>query len=137
VSRCNKNLSPLQRRSLQLLGGCIGLIVFLTVCVRWEIESGHAPTLVLELVSLMPAIPVALMMIVAGRYLARETDEFVRMTVMQALLWGFGITLVTDVGLGGLSAYVSPVGPLIPILSVDLFIITAAIALRVQLWKIR
>jgi hypothetical protein len=77
------------------------------------------------------------MMALAGRYIARESDEFVRLIVMQALLWGFGITLVADVVMGGLFAEIPAMGRLLPLLSIDLFCCAGIVALRVLLWRSR
>jgi hypothetical protein len=133
---CKKDLSALQRRSMRMFGGYMGLIVALTLIGRW-LEDGHPPKAAVYLLAILPGIPVALMMILVGRYLARESDEFVRLIVMQALLWGFGITLVVDVVMGGLSAYMPAMGRLLPLLSVDLFWGAGVVALRVLLWRSR
>ncbi len=134
---CRKDLSILQRRSMRLFGGYMGLVVALTVIGRWMVEEGHPSRATVYLLAILPGIPVALMMAQAGRYLARESDEFVRLIVMQALLWGFGITLVADVVMGGLFAEIPAMGRLLPLLSIDLFCCAAIVALRVLLWRSR
>jgi hypothetical protein len=88
------------------------------------------------LLAILPAIPVIGIIAVVGRYLARENDEFVRMMVVQALLWGLGITFVTDTVLGGLYAAPS-IDRLIAPLNLDLFVVSAAVALRIQMWRNR
>ena len=84
----------------------------------------------------LAAVPVIGVIAVVGRYLARENDEFVRMMVVQALLWGLGITFVADTFLGCLFAYPS-IYTLIPPLNLDLFVVSAGVALRVQMWRNR
>ncbi len=131
-----KNLSKLQRRSLQNFSGCIGLVVALTL-VRWDTGSEHLPQAVIYLMALSPAIPVALILVVAGRYIANETDDFIRLIVMQSLLWAFAVTLIVDIGMGSLSQYMPSMGRLLALVSIDLFCIVAMIAFRVQLWRNR
>jgi hypothetical protein len=84
----------------------------------------------------LAAIPVIGVIAVVGRSLARETDEFIRMMVVQALLWGLGVTFVADTFLGCLFAYPS-IYTLIPPLNLDLFVVTAGVAVRVQMWRNR
>jgi hypothetical protein len=129
-----KNLSMLQRRSLAGCSGCMGLLVALTM-VRWETASDHLPPAIVYLIALSPAIPVALILAIAGRYVAKETDEFIKTTVVHSLLWAFGVTLIVDIGIGSLSQYMPSMGRLVALVSVDLFCIVAMIALRVLLWR--
>jgi hypothetical protein len=37
------------------------------------------------------------MVYIVGQYLARETDEFIRMIVTRSLLWGLGVTMVANI----------------------------------------
>jgi 4-amino-4-deoxy-L-arabinose transferase-like glycosyltransferase len=129
----NKNLSKLQRRSVAWVGACTGTLVFIFLLKRELIDRIAAPESLLYVFAVLPAVPIGVMMIVAGRYIARETDEFVRMVVMQGLLWSFGVTLVTVIVMGGLSAYVPQLGRLLPLAGIDLFVIVAAVAIRTQL----
>ena len=69
-------------------------------------------------------------------YLRREGDEYVRMLVVQSLLWGLGVTMVANTSFGVLSDYFDSHG-LLPVLNIDLFCITAMLAMRVQLWRSR
>lgn len=131
------NLSALQRRYLRLFGGAMGLLVALTILSRWMLDSHATAGPTTYVLVFLPAIPVALIMMIAGRYLARETDDFIRMLVMQSLLWAFGITLVVNVVMGGLAAYIPHMGRMLPLFSIDLFCIAAIIALRIQLRRSR
>jgi hypothetical protein len=76
------------------------------------------------------------MVAVIGRYLSRETDEFVRMLATHSLLWALGVTMVADTILGALNQYNFLPG-LLPVLNIELFWITALIALHIQLWRNR
>lgn len=134
---CKRGFSRLQRRTTGLLSGCISLLVLISVLKRELIDESVATDTWRYVFAVLPAIPIGLMMIVAGRYIARETDEFVRMVVMQALLWSFGVTLVTLVVLGGLSAYMPQLGQLLPLAGIDLFVVVAAVAIRIQLRSVQ
>jgi hypothetical protein len=133
---CNRQLSPLQRRSMQLFGANLALAAVLSLLLRDHFKDAHSPAFLPYLIAILPAIPVAGIVFVAGRYLARETDEFIRALVVQSLLWGLGLTFVADTYLGGLLAHPG-VFRLIPILNIDLFCVSAMVALRVQLWRNR
>src|SRR5580692_5793498 len=128
---CNRHLSPLQRRSLQLFGANLVLTAVLLLSADEAYMRAHPPVALMYLLAILPAIPVIGVIAVVGRYLARESDEFVRMMVVQALLWGLGITFVADTFLGGLHAYPS-IDKLIPPLNLDLFAVSAGVALRIQ-----
>jgi hypothetical protein len=135
---CNKHLSPLQRRSMQIFGANLALIVFLTTLARDISKHDHPGMVLVYLFAIFPAIPVAFIVAAAGRYLARETDEFIRMLVMQSLLWGLGVTMVADTLLGGLflgNILGGKWPDILPLFNIDLFSVTAMAALRIQLWR--
>jgi hypothetical protein len=121
---------------MQLFGASLATTVSLTLYANRELRHGHPGIVTAWLLAIVCAIPVVAILAVIGRYLARETDEFVRMLVVRAVLWGLGITLVVDTILGAMEAY-HPLGGLLPALNVDLFIIAVGLALRVQLWRNR
>jgi hypothetical protein len=131
---CKKNLSPLQRRSLRLFGACLGLLVFLTVA-GWDRFFPDLPGWLHYLLAVTPVLPIAGMMAIVGRYVARETDEYVKTVVTQSVLWGAGCTLVAGIMMGSLAEFMPPVGHMLPVFSVDLFCIVFVFALRAQLWR--
>ena len=133
---CNRHLSPLQRRTIQLFSTNLGLTAVLLLMAHKTYLHEHPSVALMYLLAILPAIPVIGIIAVVGRYLARENDEFVRMMVVQALLWGLGITFVTDTVLGGLYAAPS-IDRLIAPLNLDLFVVSAAVALRIQMWRNR
>jgi hypothetical protein len=136
MSSCNRNLSPLQRRSIRLFGANLALTAFLTLGAREFYKQTHPPIVFVYFLAALLTIPVIGVIVVVGRYLARETDEFVRMMVVQSLLWGLGVTFAVDTFLGGLFAF-PDIYRLIPILNLDLFCVTCGFALRIQLWRNR
>ncbi len=132
----SKQMSPFQRRSLRIFSVNFLLVVALSTFARQVFEHAHPGKALIYLLSFLPAIPVLALVLVVGRYLARESDEFVRMLVVYALLWGMGVTMVGDTVLGALNQYNFLPG-LLPILNIEAFWITTLIALHIQLWRNR
>jgi hypothetical protein len=130
----NKHLNLLQRRSGVLFGVLLILTMIAFAAARLAAENAALSRTMLRLVELLPAVPVAAMVVLTGRYLARESDEFIRMVVTQALLWGFGVAMVGDIVFGVVFAGFSSVG-ITQIYNIDVFCITAMTALAVQLWS--
>jgi hypothetical protein len=129
-----KNLSPLQRRSIALFAVCMCSVVALTL-LRWDTSSLPVSTSVKYLLAVSPALPVAAMMAVVGRYVARETDEFIKTMVTQAVLWAVGFTLIADIIMGALAQFMPQMGRLLPLVSIDLFCLVFIVALRTKLWR--
>ncbi|MGO9339470.1 MAG: hypothetical protein ACLPY1_18380 [Terracidiphilus sp.] len=132
----NKESSPLQKWTLRAFTINFVLLVGLSTFVRLVFEHSHPGKAIVYLLSFLPAFPVVGMVWVIGRYLSRETDEFVRMLSTNALLWALGVTMVVDTVLGALNQYNFLPG-LLPVLNIELFWITALIVLHIQLWRNR
>src|SRR5580658_8295104 len=94
---CNRNFSPIQRRSGVLFGSNLILTMILFAVAYDAPERFSISKPLLHLLEILPAIPVAAMIFIVGRYLGRETDEFVRLLVTRALLWGLGVTMVANI----------------------------------------
>ena len=138
------NMTPLQRRSMQRLGGVLMLTVFT------NLASPRAPNPILDLfpglgqflarqhaslgfasvLSTLSLLPIVLGVWIAARYLKAETDEFVRTLLVQALLWGFVVTMAGDAILGVLTMLYARPFP-ISLLNADLFFVGTGIAFRV------
>jgi hypothetical protein len=128
---CNE-LKPLQRRSGARFGTLL-IVTMLTFACAHEAQEYHLfSKTILNLIELLPAIPVAAMIYVVGRYLRQETDEFLRMIVTQSLLWGLGVTMIGDIVFGVVFEDFSTHG-LSQIYNIDVFCITALLALFIQL----
>ena len=97
--RCNQ-LKPLQRRSGSQFGTLLVLTMLTFISARTVGDYSLVSKPVLHLIELLPAIPVAAMIFIVGRYLKQETDEFVRMLVTQSLLWALGVTMIGDIVFG-------------------------------------
>jgi hypothetical protein len=146
---CRKNLTTLQRRTIQRVSGVLCLTLIANVsgagvsnpalnlfpALRGVIAH-PSPGLAVAL-SALALLPIVLAVWIAASYLKAEPDEFVRMLVVRALLWGFAVTMAGDAILGVVST-LYPGGPLpISVLNADLFIISTGIAFRWLRWSYR
>ncbi len=135
MSCCRENFSPLQRRFTELFAfTLIATAVLFGANISFReghLGGGHPARSLGYALSALPVIPFLAMMALIPRYFAQEKDEFVRVLVIRALLWGFAVPLVIDTVWG----FLWPLNPVVPMMNVDLFCITAMIALRVQGWR--
>lgn len=124
----NKALSPLQRTFVLLFSITLLVTSLLSVLSLHFLErdSSH------PVLGLLPAIPFLLMMLLIPRYFGREKDEFVRALVLRALLWGFAVPMVVDTVWGFLWKLAS-VGPVMPMINIDLFCTAALFVLSFQI----
>jgi hypothetical protein len=150
MSLCSKNLTPLQRRSMQLMGSAVLLTVitnFTTPNLSNPLvnifpplsqfaHNAHPSPLLIGLLSALSVLPVLLAVWVAARYLKAEPDEFIRALVVRSLLWGFAVTMAGDAIAGVLMNVYSQPFPL-AVLNADLFFISTALAFRLLHWSYR
>jgi len=132
MSFCKKNLNPFQRRSMQLIGAMLASCVSVSVVFQMLFEHEHFSTVTFFGIALLSTVPIVGTMIVIARYLARETDEYLRSLVVRSILWAFGAVMVADTFLGYVVEYHAfrlPFG----ILNMDIFVATGTIVLGVQL----
>jgi hypothetical protein len=144
LSLCNRNLTPLQRRSVQLMGVAIVLTVLTNFSTpnltnplldlfpglsRFTAHNGHPAVLVVWLIAAVSVLPVLFAVWVAGRYLKAEPDEFIRVLVVRALLWGFAVTMAGNAIAGVYINFYSGPFPL-SVLNADLFFVSTGIAFR-------
>jgi hypothetical protein len=136
---CNNSLTRLQRRSVSLVGASMAICASISLALH-SVPSNHFLWSTYCVVALIGASPIILTLIVLARYLTGETDEYLRSLVVRSILWGFGLVMVADTVIGYLTAYQTiPSVHLrsLGVLNLELFIVTGAIALRVQLWRNR
>ncbi len=144
---CRKRLTPLQRRTTQLMGIAALLAVLtnfsdrhlvnpLTDVFPWLARIyGHSGPQSVSLVAFLAALstlPVLLAVWAAARYLKGEPDEFIRAIAIRALLWGFAITMLGDAIISALMASYTQPFP-VGLLNADLFLATTGIAFRLAL----
>ena len=144
MSLCSKNMTPLQRRSTQLMGSAMLLTVITNLTTpnlpnplvdmfpalsQVAAHNAHPSPLLLGVLSALAVLPVLLAVWVAARYLKAEPDEFIRALVVRSLLWGFAITMAGD-AITGVLMSVDPRPFPLTILNADLFFASTGIAFR-------
>jgi hypothetical protein len=68
--------------------------------LRW-----HSTGIVIWLLAVLPAIPIAMAVLLTGRYMREEKDDFQSAVLVQSLLGGIGATLVVTTVWGFLENY--------------------------------
>jgi len=131
---CNKNISPLHRRSIVPIASMMSICGGLTA-VTPRIERGHFSTSTYYGIALIAVLPIIGTMIVIARYLSQETDEYMRHLVTQSILWGFGMVMVIDTFLGYVVQSYLPHTAALTALNLEIFLIASAIALRIQMGR--
>ena len=140
---CRKDMTVLQRRSMQRVSG----VLMLTVVTNFLSPSAPNPLVMIfpgvgpylagqrvslgiaGLLSALSLLPIVLAVWIAADYLKSEADEFVRMIVVRALLWGFAVTMAGDAVLSVLMMLYKCPFPL-TLFNADLFIASTGIAFR-------
>ena len=139
MAAIHRHLSPLQRRTMALIGCSLAICASLSLSLH-EIPLHHFAPATYAFVALIGAAPIIVTVVVVARYLQKETDEYLRSVVVQSILWGSGLIMVVDTLLGYLVAFAS-MPPIhlrsLGVFNLEIFIVTAGIALRIQLWKNR
>jgi hypothetical protein len=115
-----------------MMASCAGITAIFP-----KIEASHFTVGVYVGIAAISVLPIIGTMIVIARYLAGETDEYLRHIVTQSILWGFGLVMVIDTFLGYIAVYHSPHVPFLTAFNLEVFLITSAIALRIQLSRNR
>ncbi len=85
--------SPAERRYHRRLFPVAGLYVVGIFAATWVFRHGRPEGAIAVALAMLPAIPMLAMIGIVGLYLKDESDEFLRMRVVQALLWAIGLTL--------------------------------------------
>lgn len=136
-----KNLSSVQRRTLGFIFANLMLMGAISAGYHFTIEHGYRATALLVLFAALPAIPMLAIIVLLGRYLARETDEFNRTMVVKSLLWGAAATVAGDMMQSALVALSVDFWSLDPgfltVMNFDLLFAGSAISLAVQIWRNR
>jgi hypothetical protein len=146
---CNKNLTPLQRRSVQRMSAALLLTVVTNLSTpplhnplrnaftglgQLMPAYAHSSVFLVGLLAALSVLPVLLAVWVAARYLAAEPDEFIRALVVKALLWGFAVTMAGNAIAGVfMNVYAAPF-PL-SVFSADLFFASCLISFRILQWS--
>jgi hypothetical protein len=133
---CNKAISPFQRNSMRKVGAMLAACVSISASFPALLNNSSISPTAKSVMGILTVLPIIGVLLVVARYLSGETDEFLRNLVVQSILWGFGLVMVTDTVLGSIVEY-WPLHLPFGLLNMDLFIVTAMIAMRIQLWRNR
>ncbi len=131
---CEKSWSPLQRRtSRQFRGVMGGLVAASTVTAVLRSPSSGTPSALDQwFFALLPMLPLIAAVLVARRYLAEETDEFVKALAIRAMLSGLAITLLCDVLAGSVAVAAHLVRIPWALMTADLFVVATMMSFRVM-----
>lgn len=69
------------------------LYVVLVLATSFSFRQLHLTGPVAWAVAIAPALPILAMIAIMGLYLKEEVDEFQRNVLIEAILWGFGLTM--------------------------------------------
>jgi hypothetical protein len=134
------DLSLLQRRTLNHILICLVLLVVNNTIASYAVATGYRGRGLVSTFGILSAIPTLGVILVVGRYLSKESDEFIRLLVVQSLLWAAAVIVVMATIQGVLGEW-SIEWRLIPnetaTMNFDLFIATSLIALAFQLRRNR
>lgn len=61
-------------------------------------------------IAVAPALPIVAVIAIMGLYIKEETDEFQRNVLVEAMIWGFGVTMTVTTVWGFLEIYVHTPG---------------------------
>ncbi|HEV2533392.1 hypothetical protein [Phenylobacterium sp.] len=90
-----------QLRFLVLMAAYFGLLF----AVDFLLKTYSLPAPLKYLAAIVPAAPMVGVIAALGLYLAEEADEFRRVQLVQAMLWGIGLTLAVTTVWGFLESF--------------------------------
>jgi hypothetical protein len=136
-----KQLSTLQRGTINRIFANMMLMALISAASHFRSEYGYGAKTLVFLFALLPAIPMFAIIWLLGRYLAGESDEFVRMMVVKSLLWAAAVTVAGDMIQSALVALSSEFWSLdqgfLTIMNFDLFFIASVFSVAIQLRRYR
>lgn len=86
--------SAAKRRYMSRMTPTMVVYVVVLFASIWLLQREMADGVLRYLVAAAPALPVCATVLWVGRYLAEETDEFLRAVTVQSILWGTALVLV-------------------------------------------
>lgn len=132
---CRRNLTPVQRRAMAVVGAMCALTASMNVVMRQAAGHLRSP-FSLALLAVLASFPTIGLIVAAARYLRDETDEFVRNLIIQSMLWGFAVTMVGTAIVSVLLDYHSRSFS-VAVLNTDLFLVGTGLAFRILSWRYR
>jgi hypothetical protein len=140
LSALIKNMSALKRQTLISICVSALMLTLINQADRYTLARGYSTKPLVILFGFLSAIPILGILFVLGRYLARETDEYVRMMVVKSLLWAAAVIVIATTLQSALAEW-STEWVLSPnetaCMTFDLFFTVASIVFVIQLWRNR
>jgi len=78
----------------------LALYIVLLFAVDSLLRTTHLAEPLKYAAAILPAVPMVGIIVALGLYLAEEADEFLRVQLVQAMLWGLGVTLTLTTAWG-------------------------------------
>jgi len=91
---CTTKAGKVYQRRTMVTMSCYLLVV---LAAALAVRHLHPKGWLLYVLAVLPALPLIVYLLVLGRYLQEETDEYVRLMTMRSLLAGTGALLITIV----------------------------------------
>ena len=91
---CSTKAGKVYRRRTMVTMSCYLLMV---LAAALAVRHLHPTGWLLYALAVLPAVPLIVYLLILGRYLQEETDEYVRLMTMRSLLAGTGALMITIV----------------------------------------
>ena len=101
---CKTNNSAVWRFTRRFIVLSLLYAVF-SVLSTYGLLLWRPTSIAIWLLAVLPAIPIAMAVLLTGRYISEEKDDFQRAVLVQSLLGGIGATLVVTTAWGFLENY--------------------------------
>lgn len=85
--------NPADRRYLARFIPTMTAYVVIVLGVSWLFENRPPEGAIKYLIAVLPALPIVGIIVILGRYLIEQRDEFIRMRLVMVLLFAMGFTL--------------------------------------------
>lgn len=92
----------LRRRAIPIMS--IYFVLF--IVVDWLFSYHPIHGIAAYLVAASPAVPLIAAIVILGRYIREETDEFKRAVFVEALLWAIGLTMAVTTAWGFIEMFI-------------------------------
>ncbi len=90
-----KERTPAFRRYQRRVQAAMGVYLVLLLGAVYGLKHGSPHGWLLYFLSVLPALPIIVVIVAMGRYLSEEKDEYQRLKMMQAILVGTAALLTT------------------------------------------
>lgn len=99
-------MAQAQRRLMQRAIPVMILYFVLFAFINWLFghHNIHGPTA--YFLAVLPAFPLIAAIVLLGRYIREETDEFKRAVITEALLWAIGLTMAVTTAWGFVEMFI-------------------------------